>query len=78
MDLGQSDLRTSRSSGVSDVSLAPAHYALPPSWGLSHDIKFYTALVLVVLMTAAAIAGTVLQIETTASTSWDCAAVGQN
>ncbi|EGD79867.1 hypothetical protein PTSG_10151 [Salpingoeca rosetta] len=72
------DTDVSSSTSASSEPFAPTHYALPPSWHLSHNHKFYSALALVLLMTAAAIAGTVLQIETTASTSWDCAAVGQS
>ncbi len=49
------------------------HYAIPPSWGLSAQFKSIIAGILVVVMTAAAVAGIVLQIMTSANTEWDCA-----
>jgi len=51
------------------------HYTFPPSWDLSPQSKILAAAVLVVLMIIASVAGTVLSIVTSATTSWNCAAV---
>eukprot|EP00049_Salpingoeca_infusionum_P013279 m.247901 g.247901 ORF g.247901 m.247901 type:complete len:614 (-) comp15402_c1_seq1:776-2617(-) len=51
------------------------HSALPESWRISPEVKLFTAAVLVVVMTVAAIAGTVLQIQTSATIQWNCTAV---
>lgn len=50
-----------------------AHYALPQSWGMSYLTKIRLSAALVLLLIAAAITGIVLQIQTTASTKWQCA-----
>eukprot|EP00050_Salpingoeca_kvevrii_P022729 m.131288 g.131288 ORF g.131288 m.131288 type:complete len:345 (+) comp9808_c0_seq1:645-1679(+) len=52
------------------------HYALPPRWGFSYTAREAIAIILVVVMAVSSIAGTVLQIQTSASTEWNCAAAG--
>eukprot|EP00056_Hartaetosiga_gracilis_P022065 m.28030 g.28030 ORF g.28030 m.28030 type:complete len:612 (-) comp9419_c0_seq1:127-1962(-) len=54
---------------------APVHYAFPKRWKLTPRWKLGIAAVLVVVMTIAAIIGTIYQIVTTQSMQWNCAAV---
>eukprot|EP01060_Flectonema_neradi_P026535 TRINITY_DN3555_c0_g1_i1.p1 TRINITY_DN3555_c0_g1~~TRINITY_DN3555_c0_g1_i1.p1 ORF type:complete len:472 (+),score=70.18 TRINITY_DN3555_c0_g1_i1:339-1754(+) len=52
------------------------HWALSPKLGFSRKAKSITAIVLVVVMAAVAVAGTVTSIQTSATNTWDCANVG--
>lgn len=52
------------------------HFAFPESWQLSYRFRIYAAAMLVVVMTAASLAGTVLSIQTSVATGWNCTAVG--
>lgn len=51
------------------------HYTFPPSWGLSPKCRIIVAAVFVVLMILVSVAGTVLSITTSVTTTWNCAAV---
>jgi hypothetical protein len=49
-----------------------AHYAIPPRWRWTPTFKSRLAFVLVLFMAGASMAGVILQIQTSATTSWDC------
>lgn len=66
--------------GDNGVALGPGdvheHYAFPQTWHLSSSTRSWIAGTLAVVMAATAVAGIVLSVQTSVTTSWDCTAVG--
>ena len=53
----------------------PEHFAFPQRWHLTRATRSMCAYVLVIAMTIIAVAGIILSIQTSVTTSWVCSAV---
>ena len=71
MDMASDDAAEEVDAMLKEANIT-AHFAIPPKWRWSSTFKARLAFVLVLFMAGASMAGIILQIQTSATTTWDC------